>query len=376
MANKLTFLFILGFLFLIQYGCGLVLGASLLNPLLKNIVLYGGFLGLTSSLVAIFFDLPKFHRFFKFSDWMGYTYFGVFLFEFTIVILLLIYRSLGAPFGESQSLPFIVLFLMTIFSLWKGHQHPKVTQHEKRIELRKEKDMEPTTVKVVQLSDVHIGMLHLRKKWLQQVIDQVNKEQPDVIVITGDLIESRLHEIEDDLIPLKDAKAKYGRYYITGNHEYYYGGEIWERKMEAFGWTVLHSNSELITVNDLKILISGIPDRTGFSMSPPAQRDFKAAVFHELEVDYKILLMHQPSDLKKISDDHKPHLLLTGHTHGGQIFPFHFLVRMLQPVVSGWKKINDMDLFVHQGTGFWGPPMRFGTESEIAVISLIFNARN
>lgn len=293
----------------------------------------------------------------KILTWVGYTWLGVFtiLFFFSLIeISLLLFFTHNSSYWV-----FIIGSLVSFWSLFRGFAFPTIVTHE-----FSHKNL--SGFSLVQLSDLHIGMLHLDENWLRKVIETVCDLKPHVLVITGDLVEGSYNDVEKQLKVLSEIKNIPHKFFITGNHEYIHGGAIWEEKLNKMGFQVLHNTNEVINFKEAQILIAGVPDRmikrfTKENLSQP-DRALKSA--HN--VDYKILLAHQPSsvhDIKVESCD----LILCGHTHGGQIFPFHLLVRSVQPVVTGFKTIKNMKVFAHQGTGLWGPPMRWFSQNEIVV---------
>jgi len=253
--------------------------------------------------------------------------------------------------------------------LYKGLKFPNVIVHQIS------GPEEIKNFKIAQISDLHIGMLYLNQAWLEKVVDKINEQNPDIVAITGDLVEGDFFEISKMLEPLKKIKANCGVFYITGNHEYIHPGD-WEQCLQNFGITSLHNENKIIEFKPSvgvatgvvqKILIAGIPDR----MVPRFHRHLKSdpdlALRSVENTTYKILLAHEPSSIFDIKNE-TCDLMLTGHTHGGQIFPFHLGVRLVQPMVSGFKKFGQILVFNHQGTGFWGPPMRWFSRSEIVIL--------
>ena len=344
-------------------------------------------IGFCLTLSAIFLDLPKINAAFAPLDWMGYAWLGVFAWMVTSAVFVEVVRLGILPlvtwFAGWAARPAVppglgldLVGLLTVWSLFEGIRFPRITRYRRHFLGRGKGMVEVPSVdekgaalRVIQLSDLHIGMLHLRKERLAGIVAAVNGQDPDIVVITGDLVEANLPEVSDDLEPLRDVRAKRGRYYVTGNHEYYYGGAIWERLLESYGWTILHSRSAVVDFNGQQIQVVGVPDLTARHADPRASINYDTG--QGIYADLKIFLVHQPSEIRFLKEE-RPDVVLTGHTHGGQLWPFRPFVRLVQPVVSGWKRVHGMDLFVHRGTGFWGPPMRLGAPAEIAVIDIEF----
>ncbi len=301
---------------------------------------------------------------FKWLTWMGYIWMGVFnihlLFSFLEFVTVLFIQ---------HNYSYWVLFATAIVSVWalyKGLKFPNLIRHEIS------GPAEIKNFKIAQISDLHVGMLHLNQEWLNRIVQKINSENPDMIAITGDLVEGDFSKISKMLLPLQNLKSTCGTFYITGNHEYIHAGD-WEGYLESLGIVSLHNQNKIIHFNHQKILIAGIPDRMAprFSRSICSEPD--VALKSDQQTVYKILLAHEPSSVLDIKTE-KCDLVLTGHTHGGQIFPFHLGVLLQQPMVKGFKnfikKSGNIVVFNHQGTGFWGPPMRWFSRSEIVILRI------
>lgn len=217
----------------------------------------------------------------------------------------------------------------------------------------------------VQLSDLHIGgLIHASR--VAQIVDEVLSLQAEVIFLTGDIIDTQLEAIQDALVELKRLRAPLGVYYILGNHEYFHGVHAILQTIRDLGFRVLENESIILRKNDNPLVnIAGVYDLFGdrFGDLKPnlsmalAQRDGRLPC---------ILLAHQPKFISRISPQDKIDLILSGHTHGGQIFPFGLFVRLEQPYLAGLYRHDDETLiYVNRGTGFWGPPMRVLSRAEI-----------
>ena len=223
-------------------------------------------------------------------------------------------------------------------------------------------------LRIVQISDLHIGD-RLGEEFLRRVVDRVNALRPDVVAITGDLVDGPAHVVEGALKPLADLVAPHGVYFVTGNHEYYWGGRESVQMVEALGLTVLHNEHRVVQREGGAVVIGGIPDLHGgrFLADHESRPDLVFAGAPEGAP--RVLLAHQPRAVIRAAP-HGVDLMLTGHTHGGQIFPFHFFVWLQQPVVRGLRRLLGVWVYAHRGTGFWGPPMRLFSTPEIAEITL------
>lgn len=213
-------------------------------------------------------------------------------------------------------------------------------------------------LRIVQISDLHVGPT-IKKDYVEDVVAKTNALNPDIIVITGDLVDGTVELLRDDVAPIGNLKARLGVFFCTGNHEYYSGVAGWLQYLPTIGVTVLDNRNVRLGDN---LYIAGVDDWT-------ARPDLTNALAGIPEGAETILLAHQP---KQIFDAAKAKvgLQLSGHTHGGQIWPFGLLVRLAQPYVAGLADHEGTQIYVSRGTGFWGPPMRFGAPSELTHIEL------
>ena len=220
--------------------------------------------------------------------------------------------------------------------------------------------------KIVQLSDIHIGGL-INAEFIKQIVQRVNDLKPDLIVITGDLVDMDISKIEAALLELKALKSKYGIYFIVGNHEYFHGIEKIMSKVKSLGIRVLENENTYIGEDDRGFNLAGVYDIFGYRVDHHLP-DLYQALKNKKDAP-TILLAHQPKYLEEIGEGID--LVLSGHTHGGQLYPFKFLVQLAQPYISGLHQhTKDLQIYVNKGTGFWGPPMRLGATAEITEIQL------
>ena len=222
--------------------------------------------------------------------------------------------------------------------------------------------------KIVQISDLHIGQV-MTSSELEQIVNSVNSLKPDIIAITGDLVDGSVENLLNEIQPLKHLKAEKGVYFVTGNHEYYSGVEKWTREIKNMGINVLNNESIKIKKADDSIYVAGVTDYDARKFGREHAADLKKT-FAGLNNDKKkILFAHQPLVIKEASE-YKTDLVLAGHTHGGQIWPFNYIVSLQQPYLKGLYQYKNTQLYVNQGTGCWGPPMRVGSFNEITEIVL------
>jgi predicted MPP superfamily phosphohydrolase len=215
---------------------------------------------------------------------------------------------------------------------------------------------------IVQLSDLHIGGL-IDYEFIKNVVKKVNTFDADIVVITGDLIDTM--NSKDILKELTNLNSKYGTYFIVGNHEYFHQIDKIITTVKSLGIKVLENENVYIGDNNNGFNLAGVYDIFGYRTNTYIPNLQKALL--NKKNSPTILLAHQPKYIENVTDS--VDLMLSGHTHGGQIYPFKFLVNLQQPYVSGLHQHNEnLQIYVNRGTGFWGPPMRLGASSEITKI--------
>jgi predicted MPP superfamily phosphohydrolase len=214
---------------------------------------------------------------------------------------------------------------------------------------------------IAQLSDVHIGPT-IGRGFVETIVAQTNALKPDIVAITGDLVDGDVETLREQVAPLKELRARYGVYFVTGNHEYYSGHEAWCAELERLGVRVLRNERVTIGEGPDSFDLAGVDD---YSASP----DLQKAVAGRDPARELVLLAHQPKAIHE-AEQLGVGLQLSGHTHGGQLWPWKYLVRLQQPVVSGLARIGRAMIYVSNGTGYWGPPMRLGAPAEITELVL------
>ena len=220
--------------------------------------------------------------------------------------------------------------------------------------------------RILQLSDIHLG--HLRgKHFLQRIVDTVNEVSPDLVVITGDLTDGSLESLREDVRPLAAIEAE--SLFVTGNHEYYWTPEEWFSYLPELGLEVLKDSHRFISHGEASILIVGISDPTTETFFPDAASGLSVATPREHQADFSLLLAHRPGTAYE-AVTYGFDLQLSGHTHGGQFFPWNFVIHLFQPFAVGLHRYQDMWVYCSRGTGFWGPPMRLGAPAEITEFTL------
>jgi predicted MPP superfamily phosphohydrolase len=225
-------------------------------------------------------------------------------------------------------------------------------------------------LRVVLLTDTHYGPID-RARWSARVVDVVNTLDPHIVAHTGDIADGEVSERRAQAAPLGEVRAELGRVYVTGNHEYFSGAQRWVEHMAALGWEALHNRHVVVSRGDDKLIIAGVDDRTAAGSGVPGHHADHEAALAGTDPGLPVLLLaHQPQQVDG-AVAHGVDLQLSGHTHGGQMWPFHYLVRLDQPVLQGLSRHGERtQLYTSRGTGFWGPPFRIFAPSEITLLTL------
>ncbi|MGE0784787.1 MAG: metallophosphoesterase [Sandaracinaceae bacterium] len=221
-------------------------------------------------------------------------------------------------------------------------------------------------LRVVQLTDIHVGPT-IGRAFIEQLVDSTNALEPDIVAITGDLVDGSVEELGEAVRPLGNLRARHGVFFVTGNHEYYSGADEWAEFVGSLGITVLRNERVSIEHDGAALDVAGVNDWNAgqFDDGP----DLRKALDGRPDGRPVLLLAHQPRQIEEAAAQDVS-LMLSGHTHGGQIFPFNFLVRLQQPYVAGLHDHGGTKLYVSSGTGYWGPPMRVGIPAEITDLRL------
>jgi predicted MPP superfamily phosphohydrolase len=222
---------------------------------------------------------------------------------------------------------------------------------------------------IVQLTDMHVGPT-IGREFVERVVREANALAPDMVVITGDLVDGSVEQLRELVEPLRELRAPDGVFFVTGNHEYYSGADAWIAHLETIGVRVLRN--ERVPIRDAFDL-AGVDDARSHGMAPGHGQDVPRALRGRDPSRAVVLLAHQPravSDAVACDVD----LQLSGHVHGGQMVPFNWLARLDQPLVAGLHLIGKTWVYVSTGTGYWGPPMRVGPGAELTRIELVADA--
>ena len=223
---------------------------------------------------------------------------------------------------------------------------------------------------IAQISDVHVGSA-IRKEYVEAIVEAVNGLHPDLIAVTGDVVDGSVGELAAHTAPLGKLNARHGAFFVTGNHEYYSGESAWTMEFRRLGLKVLLNEHAVLTHEGAPLVIAGVTDYSAHHFNPAQRSDPAAALAGApLNAGAKILLAHQPRSAAAAAAAGYD-LQLSGHTHGGQFWPWNLFVRFQQPFTAGLHRLNRLWVYVSRGTGYWGPPNRFGAPSEITRLRLV-----
>jgi len=247
---------------------------------------------------------------------------------------------------------------MSGFGAWRAYAPADVTELTVKLP-RLPSALEGFTI--AQVTDIHVGP-NIRRQFMDDMVGRVNALKPDLVAITGDLVDGDIPTLGHSVAALQNLKARYGRYFITGNHEYFSGDEDWCAAVQGLGVDVLRNRHQTIGDAGGAFVLAGVDDWS-------AAYDLDTALQGRNPDLPVVLLAHQPANFQEAVGKGVD-LQLSGHTHGGQMFPFNLVVAMAFPYSAGSYRHGQGQLYVSRGTGFWGPPFRTGSPPEIVKVTL------
>ena len=310
--------------------------------------------------------------------WASLTLMGLFssLFVLTLlrdvaVIVLLLARLAGLRVTDhwldlSASGVVVAALLVTLAGFYNARKAPRV----KTVDIPL-KDLPPALqgFRIAQISDMHVGPT-IKRPAMKYVVARINQLQVDVVAITGDLVDGNVYELSRHVAPLAGLRSSHGTFFVTGNHEYYSGVHPWLKYLPSLGVRVLLNEHVIILHKHAPIVIAGVTDFSAASYDTSHRTDVALAITGAPRAAVKVLLAHQPRSAAA-AEQAGFDLQLSGHIHGGQFLPWNFFVRFQQPFTAGLHRVKDMLVYVSRGTGYWGPPKRFGSPSEITLLRLV-----
>jgi len=308
-------------------------------------------------------------------NWVSYTVFGMvtLLAAYGIItdIGAMAWRFIAPPTDAVDMERRVLLTLgvltvgSTVLGIGQAHAEPNVKEVKVPI---KDLPEQFEGFRIAQVSDLHVGPT-IGRRFAQTVVNRVNSLDADIVALTGDFTDGHVKDLKNDIAPIAELKSKYGVYYVTGNHEYYWDAVGWVEEFEKMGAKPLINKHEKINVDGAEIALGGVSDYSTRNYGALHASSPKKAFDGVPESMTKILLAHQPNSY---AEAYKAgvNLQLSGHTHAGQYFPFSLLIPFFQKYYKGLNRHEDMWVYVNTGTGYWGPPMRAGVPSEITLLTL------
>ncbi len=339
--------------------------------------------------------------------WLGLLCMGLFssLFVLTLLRDVLLVLALGATglaalagldlavldalqTGSAVAVPVLGL-LATVLGFWNARRTARVVRVDVPIAGL------PAALHgftVAQISDIHVGPT-IRRQYLSRIVARVNALGADMVAITGDLVDGRVADLHAHVAPLSGLTSTHGTFFVTGNHEYYSGAHAWIDELRRLGVTVLmnehvvlHHDSghqpvtaaggalqgrEVLRSGTAPLVVAGVADFSAHHFDETHRSSPAAAMANApLNAAMRLLLAHQPRSAQAAAEAGFD-LQLSGHTHGGQFWPWMHFVKFQQPFTAGLNKLKNLWVYTNRGTGYWGPPKRFGVPSEITHLRLV-----
>lgn len=269
-------------------------------------------------------------------------------------------------FGATSSLlTFMLAFAALSFGVWSALSGPSIKTVKIPIRNLPEK---LKGYRIAQISDLHVGP-SVGPRYVKKVVSKVNSLMPHLTVLTGDIVDGDADHHLPTATHLSKLEPAGNVVFVTGNHEYYWDGPRWINEFKSLGMEVLLNSRKIIHHGEHEILVAGVLDPASVIANPANKPDLAQALGNATNSNVKILLAHQPK-IAMHAAKHGFDLQLSGHTHGGQIFPLTLLIHTVEKFVKGLKRHDDMWVYVNQGTAYWGPPIRFGSVTEITLLEL------
>jgi predicted MPP superfamily phosphohydrolase len=309
--------------------------------------------------------------------WVGLLSMGFFssLFVLTLLrdcVLLVAHLLLSAPQAASLTAPsarwtLALTVVVTLAGLVIARGRPRIVDVDIPVT-----DLPKALhgFSIAQISDVHVGPT-IKRGFVEAIVALVNGLKTDLIAVTGDLVDGSVQQLSPHTAPLAGLAARHGVYFVTGNHEYYSGERAWTAELRRLGLRVLKNEHVVLHHDGASLVLAGVTDLSAHHFDAAEHSDPTEALRGApSDAGAKILLAHQPNSAMAAAGAGFD-VQLSGHTHGGQFWPWNLFVRFFQPFTGGLYRLKNLWVYVSRGTGYWGPPNRFGVPPEITRIRLI-----
>lgn len=334
-------------------------------------------LAIPIGLLARFLFADRYRALERMAAWIGLTVtgFASSLFVLTVLrdvaLLLLAWPLATGPFERfahaSATATVALAVAFTVVGLWNARRQPAVVRVDVPVD---DLPIALHGLTITQISDLHVGPT-IRRRFLERVVDRVNALESDLIAITGDLVDGSVEDLAHHTRPLERLKARHGAFFVTGNHEYYSGAAAWVRELRGLGLRVLENEHVVVEHAREIVVVAGVTDYSAHHFDERQRSDPNAALAGAPpRAGVRILLAHQPRSAAAANAAGFD-LQLSGHTHGGQFFPWNYFVRFQQPFTAGLHRLGRLWIYTSRGTGYWGPPKRLGAPAEITLLRLV-----
>ena len=307
------------------------------------------------------------------ASWAGMLALGL----FSTLLVLTLLRDVGLllawPFGidglagwSANAVPLLALAIVAI-----GFVNARRTARVREVEVPV--DGLPAALHgftIAQISDIHVGPT-IKGPYVQAIVDAVNALSADAVAVTGDLVDGRVHDLAAHVAPLAALRSRHGTFFVTGNHEYYSGADEWIAELRRLGVQVLLNEHVVLRHQGAQLVMAGVADTSAHHFDPKHRSDPQRAMHGApAGAGLRVLLAHQPRSAEAAAQAGFD-VQLSGHTHGGQYWPWNLFVGLQQPYTAGLHRLKQLWIYTSRGTGYWGPPLRLGAPSEITRLRFV-----
>jgi predicted MPP superfamily phosphohydrolase len=304
--------------------------------------------------------------------WVTYTALGIFtclfLYSLAADLVVAIWNSLIGP-RLAGDVSFIVVLAMVLVTVVIGFVQAVAGPRTYEVSIRLADLPEAFDgFRIVQITDLHLGPT-MGRRFMQKVVNIANSLEPDLVALTGDFVDGTVASLAHAVDPITGIRARHGLLFVPGNHEYYWGAAGWIEQFRKLGAQVLLNEHVLVSRGGSSLVIAGVTDYSAGAMLPGHASDPEESIRGAPAGAVKILLAHHPNSCSQAASAGFD-LQISGHTHGGQFFPFSVLVRLTHRYYKGLHRHGKLWVYVSRGTGYWGPPLRFGVPAEITQLTL------